>query len=298
MYYLQRTVAGPVTCTGVGVHSGKPVTLVINPAPPNHGIKFIRTDLRDSPRIPALFKMVTDTSLATVLGSDGAIVSTVEHLMACFSGMAVDNALVEVDAYELPIMDGSAFPFAEAVSRVGCVEQDARRCFFVIKKPLEIKEQDKSVGIYPASSYTISATVEYDHPLIKTQSLTVEVNPDTFKNQISKARTFGFYHEYEHLKQLGLARGGSLNNVVVLDESKVLNEGGLRFADEFVRHKILDCIGDFSLLGMPLLGHIIAFKSGHLFNHRLLEALFEHKECWEAGFPEEAEPARTTALAF
>ncbi|ABW68539.1 UDP-3-O-acyl-N-acetylglucosamine deacetylase [Desulfosudis oleivorans] len=297
MYLFQRTVASPVTCTGVGVHSGKPVTLVVKPAPPNHGIKFVRTDLRDAPRIPALFRMVTDTSLATVLGSNGAIVSTVEHLMACFSGMAVDNALVEVDAYELPIMDGSAFPFADAVSRVGCVEQEARRCFFIIKKPLEIEEDDRSVSIYPASGYTISATIEYDHPLIGTQSRTVEVNTETFMNDISKARTFGFYHEYEYLKQHGLARGGSLDNTVVLDGSSILNEGGLRFDDEFVRHKILDCIGDFSLLGMPLLGRIVACKSGHLFNHRLLEALFANKECWETGFPELPQPA-AKALAF
>ncbi|MFZ5563379.1 MAG: UDP-3-O-acyl-N-acetylglucosamine deacetylase, partial [Thermodesulfobacteriota bacterium] len=200
-------------------------------------------------------------------------------------------------AYELPIMDGSAFPFAEAIARAGCVEQEARRCFFVIKKPLEIEEGGRSVGIYPAPCYTISCTIEYDHPLIGTQSRTVEVSTEAFLNDISKARTFGFYHEYEYLKQHGLARGGSLDNAVVVDGPRVLNDGGLRFDDEFVRHKILDCIGDFSLLGMPLMGHVIARKSGHLFNHRLLEALFEHKECWEAGFPEAPAPA-AKALAF
>ncbi|MDY6904028.1 MAG: UDP-3-O-acyl-N-acetylglucosamine deacetylase [Thermodesulfobacteriota bacterium] len=285
MYYNQRTISTPAECTGVGVHSGKPVTLRINPAPPNHGIKFKRTDLVNAPCIPALFSMVTDTSLATVLGNHGAIVSTVEHLMAAFTGLSIDNALVEISAYEMPIMDGSAFPFVEMITAAGIEDQDARRCFFIIKKPIELSEDDKFVGVYPHDTFKISCSIEYNDALIKTQSVSVNVDESVFADDISKARTFGFYHEYEFLKQHGLARGGSLDNAVVIDGDKVLNEDGLRFADEFVRHKVLDCIGDFSLLGMPLLGHVVARKSGHLFNHKLLQTIFQQKEYWETGFP-------------
>ncbi len=297
MFYNQRTLAGPVKCEGVGVHSGKPAKMVIKPAPPNHGIKFVRTDLMDHPSIPALFRMVTDTSMATVLGKDGVIVSTVEHILACLAGLSVDNAVIELDSYEVPIMDGSALPFAEAISKAGIVEQDAKRFFFIIKKPLVIEDGDRSVGIYPSSLYRISYTIDYDHPLIGQQTMDIKVESDLFMKEICMARTFGFYHEYEYMKQYGLARGGSLENAIVIEGEKVLNEGGLRFPDEFIRHKILDCIGDFSLLGMPLLGHVVARKSGHMFNHRLLEALFNHKEYWETGFPgQQDRPMNALAL--
>jgi UDP-3-O-[3-hydroxymyristoyl] N-acetylglucosamine deacetylase len=283
MYYLQRTVAKPVNCSGVGIHSGKKVNLTIKPAPPNHGIKFIRTDLLDCPVISAHFNMVVDTSLATVIGFEGFIVSTIEHLMASFAGLSIDNALVEIDSYEMPIMDGSAYPFTSLIKASGIKELDTPRYFFVIKKPIELNKDGKMVGVYPCSTYKITCTIEYDHPLINTQSYSVDVSDHIWENEISKARTFGFLHEYEYLKKNGLARGVTLENVIAIDDKDVINEGGLRYRDEFVRHKILDCIGDFSLLGMPILGHVVAEKSGHAFNHSFLKKIFAEKESWETG---------------
>jgi UDP-3-O-[3-hydroxymyristoyl] N-acetylglucosamine deacetylase len=283
MYYLQRTVAKPVNCSGIGIHSGKKVNLTIKPAPPNHGIKFIRTDLLDCPVISAHFNMVVDTSLATVIGFEGFIVSTIEHLMASFAGLSIDNALVEIDSYEMPIMDGSAYPFTSLIKASGIKELNTPRYFFVIKKPIELKKDGKMVGVYPCSTYKITCTIEYDHPLINTQSYSVDVSDHIWENEISKARTFGFLHEYEYLKKNGLARGVTLENVIAIDDKDVINEGGLRYRDEFVRHKILDCIGDFSLLGMPILGHVVAEKSGHAFNHSFLKKIFAEKESWETG---------------
>ena len=279
--FQQRTVAKSVSCSGVGVHSGKKVNLTVKPAPVNHGIKFKRTDLPDSPSITAHFNMVVDTSLATVIGHDGFIVSTIEHLMASFSGLSIDNALVEMDAYEMPIMDGSAGPFTSLIKEAGIIEQLDPRCFFVIKEPIELKKDEKFVGIYPSSTYKITCTIEYDHPLIERQSYSIDVSDEVFEREISRARTFGFLHEVEDLKRYGLARGGSLDNAVVIDKRDIINEDGLRYPDEFVRHKILDCIGDFSLLGMPLLGHVVLNRSGHAFNHAFLKEFFAKKESWE-----------------
>ena len=281
MYTLQRTLASSISCSGVGVHSGKTVNLTINPAPENHGIKFVRTDLLDSPGISALFKMVVDTSLATVIGYDGFIVSTIEHLMSAFSGLSVDNALVEVDAYEMPIMDGSAGPFADLILSAGIKSQDMPRSYFRVQEPIELKEQGKFVGIYPADNYRITGTIDFQHPLIGRQSYSVDISEDIYAKQISPARTFGFLEEYELLKRFGLARGGSLDNVIVIGEDEVMNPGGLRFPDEFIRHKILDCIGDFSLIGMPIIGHVVVEKSGHAFNHAFLEKFFSEKQAWE-----------------
>jgi UDP-3-O-[3-hydroxymyristoyl] N-acetylglucosamine deacetylase len=296
MHLHQRTVAGEVSFSGTGVHSGRTVNLTIKPAPPNHGIKFVRTDLRNAPSIPGVFKMVTDTTSATVLGNNGVIVSTVEHLMACLAGLSIDNALIEIDAYEVPILDGSAYPFVKIINQVGIRRQDAQRCFFIIKKPISIEEDGKTAAIYPDSRFRISYTIEYETPLIGRQTYSVDINEDTFTKEISPARTFGFYKEYQLLQAHGLARGGSLDNAVVIDGDSVLNQDGLRYPDEFVRHKILDCVGDFSLLGMPVLGHIVARKSGHLFNHKLLTALFASRDCWEtACFPPPRQPAATGA---
>jgi UDP-3-O-[3-hydroxymyristoyl] N-acetylglucosamine deacetylase len=281
MYFQQRTIANPVKCSGVGVHSGKKVNLTIKPAPPNHGIKFIRTDLLDCPVISAHFNMVVDTSLATVIGFEGFIVSTIEHLMASFAGLSIDNALVEIDGYEMPIMDGSAAPFTSLIKASGIKELDTPRYFFVIKEPIELKKDGKMVGVYPCSTYKITCTIEYDHPLINKQSYSVDVSDNVWESEISKARTFGFLHEYEYLKKYGLARGVTLENVIAIDDKDVINDSGLRYQDEFVRHKILDCIGDFSLLGMPILGHVVAEKSGHAFNHSFLKKVFAEKKSWE-----------------
>jgi len=265
----------------VGVHSGKKVNLTIKPAPVNHGIKFVRTDLTDKPSVSAHFNMVVDTSLATVIGYDGFIVSTIEHLMASFAGFSIDNAIVELDAYELPIMDGSAGPFISYIKTAGIEEQSGPKYFFIVKEPIELEEYGKFVGIYPASKFKITCTIYYDHPLIREQSYSIDVSDQVFEKEICGARTFGFLQEIEYLKKYGFARGGSLDNVIVLDGKSILNKDGLRFPDEFVRHKILDCIGDFSLLGMPVLGHVIVNKSGHSFNHAFLKKFFENKKSWE-----------------
>jgi UDP-3-O-[3-hydroxymyristoyl] N-acetylglucosamine deacetylase len=281
--YFQKTVARPASCKGVGIHSGREVNLSIYPAPANHGIKFMRKDLPNSPDIRAHFNKVVDTSLATVIGYEGFIISTIEHLMASFAGLAIDNARVEIDAYEMPIMDGSAEPFTALIKSAGFEIQEAPRCFFIVKKPIVLQENGKSVGIYPDDKYQITCSIAYDHPLINEQTLSIEINEHSFVNEISKARTFGFLQEYEQLKRFGLARGGSLDNVVVIDQHDVLNESGLRYQDEFVRHKVLDCMGDFSLLGMPVIGHIKANKSGHAFHYAFLKKFFESKGSWVTG---------------
>ncbi len=281
MHTYQRTLAQQVQCTGIGLHSGKKVNVRIKPAPVNHGIKFLRTDLLHKPVISAHFRNVIDTSLATTLGADGVIISTIEHLMASFAGLSIDNALVEMDAYEAPIMDGSAQPFTCMLQEAGIKTQSGRRYTFVVKKPIEMEEDDKKVGLYPSDALKISYTIDFDHPLVKRQSYTIALTDSLFEKEISRARTFGFLHEVNYLKQNGFARGGSLQNAVVLDHDGILNQEGLRYEDEFVRHKVLDCIGDLSLLGMPFIGHIVAHKSGHALNHALLKRFINHKACWE-----------------
>ena len=296
MHFRQRTISKPVSFSGVGVHSGKKVNLTIKPAPVNHGIKFVRTDLTDKPSVSAHFNMVVDTSLATVIGYDGFIVSTIEHLMASFAGLSIDNAIVELDAYELPIMDGSAGPFISYIKTAGIEEQLGPKYFFIVKEPIELKEDGKFVGIYPASKFKITCTIYYDHPLIREQSYSIDVSDQVFEKEICRARTFGFLQEIEYLKKYGFARGGSLDNVIVLDEKDILNKDGLRFPDEFVRHKILDCIGDFSLLGMPVLGHVIVNKSGHSFNHAFLKKFFENKKSWETRIIHDINKSKSLAI--
>ena len=296
----QRTLDHEVNCSGIGLHSGKEVHLALKPAPINHGIKFVRKDLPDNPTIPARFNCVVDTSLATVIGLDGAIVSTIEHLMACLAGLSVDNVVVELDSYEVPVMDGSAGPFTRMILEAGIREQNAERHFFVLKKPIELKQDGKFVGIYPDTTFKITCNIEFEHRLIRKQSCSIEVVDHIFEREISSARTFGFLHEVEYMKRYGLARGGSLDNAVVIDKSEILNEGGLRYQDEFVRHKLLDCIGDFSLLGMPILGHIVTRKSGHAFNHAFLEKFFNNKTCWQTQtmHPPNSDHKRLKSLAI
>ena len=277
----QHTVTSPVHCSGVGMHSGRAVHLTVRPAPVNHGIRFIRTDLPDSPSVSAHFNMVVDTSLATVIGYDGFIISTIEHLMSALAGLAIDNAVVEVDGPEMPIMDGSALPFAKAILAAGLEEQSAPRYYFAVKDPIEINESGKSIAIYPADTFKITYTIEYAHPLIQRMSYAYHLAATDYTREISAARTFGFYHEYEYLKRYGFARGGSLDNVVVLNEEGILNEDGLRYPNEFVRHKILDSIGDLYLLGMPILGHVVAEKAGHAMNNAILKKIFSLKNAWQ-----------------
>jgi UDP-3-O-[3-hydroxymyristoyl] N-acetylglucosamine deacetylase len=283
MAYNQRTLKKPVHFTGVGVHSGKTVNLTINPAPPNFGINFKRVDLPAHPIIKAHFNRVVDTSLATVIGEDGngCIVSTIEHVMACLAGLSIDNVVIEIDGHETPIMDGSAALFTQKIKEAGVVSQEAPRMYFAIKKPIILEKDGKSVKLYPARNFKITCTIEFDNPIIGNQTFSIDLTEQTFEEEIARARTFGFLHEVEYMKFYGLAKGGSLDNAVVIDENGVMNEKGLRFADEFVRHKILDCIGDFSLLGMPIIGHVVLYKSGHLFNHEFLKEFFKQKSAWE-----------------
>lgn len=281
MNLYQQTITKPVSLSGVGLHSGKKVNLTINPAPSNHGIKFKRTDLPDSPHINAHFNMIVDTSLATVIGYNGFIVSTIEHLMAAFAGLSIDNALVELDAYEVPVMDGSSNPFTFIIQEAGITKQDSLRYYFVIKETIKHADNGKSVTIHPYDSLKISYTIDFDHPLIQKQYYSLEVSEKTFSSEIAMARTFGFLNDLELMKKFGLAKGGSLDNAVVIDEEDIINREGLRFPDEFVRHKLLDCIGDFALLGLPILGHVVLEKSGHAFNHAFIETFFSKKDSWE-----------------
>ncbi len=281
MFCYQQTIAIPGSCSGIGLHSGKPVRLTIRPAPANSGIKFVRTDLLGRPEVKAHFGNVVDTSLATVIGVNGCIVSTIEHLMAGFVGMSIDNAIVEVDAYELPIIDGSARPFVDLICRSGIKKQKGAKVVFFVKEPIELSEGDKSVIVYPSPNYRISCTINYTHPLIAQQTFLFDPSIHSFQKEIASARTFGFFHEVETMKRHGLARGGSLENAVVLDDEGVMNDDGLRYHDEFVRHKVLDCLGDFSLMGVPIVGHVVTTRSGHKFNHAFLEKFFSQKSLWE-----------------
>jgi len=289
MRTMQHTLSNSVHCSGIGLHSGKMVSLTIHPAPVNHGIKFARVDIPHRPVIHAHFRQVIDTSLATTISSEGVIISTIEHLMASFTGMEIDNALVEVDSFELPIMDGSAEPFTRLFKNVGVREQESKRYFFVIREPIEVAEAGKSVGIFPCDSFKITYTIDFPHPMLKEQTLTISVENETFEQEISRARTFGFVQQVDYLKKNGFALGGSLDNAIVIDQSNnILNKDGLRYSDEFVRHKILDFLGDLSLLGMPIIGHVIANKSGHTLNHALLEKVITQTHCWQTSiWPEE-----------
>lgn len=277
----QKTLARKISCSGLGVHSGRTVHLTLHPAPVNHGIQFVRTDLPVASPIKAHFNNVVDTSLATVIGDNGQIVSTIEHLMSAFAAFSIDNVLVALDSYEVPVMDGSAREYVRLLKEAGTVRQSGPKCYFVIKEPIILEEGAKSVALYPASGFNVTCAIDFPHPLIQKQSISIDLTPERYAEAVADARTFGFLNEVEMMRRLGLARGGSLENAVVLDEKGVLNPDGLRFPDEFVRHKALDCIGDFALLGMPILGKVVANRSGHAFHHAFLTHFFNSKSSWE-----------------
>lgn len=279
--YNQRTLSQPVRCQGVGLHSGAPVNLSLLPAPTNHGIVFVRTDTARPVAIPALTEFVVDTSLATTLGKEGVKVGTVEHLMSALAGMGLDNVRVELDGPEVPIMDGSAAPFAALIAEAGVREQEEPRRLLVIKKTVSVVDGDKEASFSPCNRFRISCTVDFKHPLITEQSFEMEFSDRCFAKEISRARTFGFLRDVEMLKKMGLARGGSLDNAIVVDEFSILNPDGLRFPDEFVRHKILDAIGDISLFGRPVVGHLKAFKTGHALNQKLVKAVLADPTSYE-----------------
>lgn len=279
--FNQMTVANIVECSGIGLHTGVSCGLTIRPAPPDSGIVFIRKDLSQKVKIKAHINNVVDATLATTLGAEGVRITTVEHLLAAFAGLGVDNAEVEVDGPEVPIMDGSAEPFNLLIKRAGLQKQDKVKKFVLIRRPVTVTEDDRQATLLPSKDFKISYTIDFKHPLISNQYYLIQICNGNFEREICPARTFGFLKDYEMLRAKGFARGGSLNNAIVIDERKVVNAEGLRFHDEFVRHKILDSIGDLWLIGAQVIGHFIGYKSGHTLNHKLIHKLLAHKDWWE-----------------
>ncbi len=279
-FAYQRTIKKTVSCTGIGIHSGKKVHLTFRPAPANTGIVFSRIDLPGPSLIKVDAASISETQNATTLGNNGIRVGTVEHLMAAIAGLSIDNIIIEVNADEVPIMDGSAAPFVFLLKEAGIQRLLSSRTYCKIHEPIEVRDGDRWVSIYPAPTFSITYTIEFDHVLIQRQSFHFDGEQGEFVEEISPARTFGFLHEVEFLKANGLAHGGSLDNAVVIDKTQVINEEGLRYPQEFVRHKILDAIGDLSLLGHPVIGHVIAHKSGHELNLRLVQKIVQNKKKW------------------
>ena len=278
--FFQRTVKNEIGCNSIGLHSGRKIGMVIKPAGVDEGIVFVRRDLPGNNRIKADVHNVRDTTLATTLGLNGVTISTVEHLMSAFSGMGVDNAVVEVNAPEVPIMDGSSRPFVELLKSVGTHVQGKCKRLIVIKKKVSVAEGESTAMLLPSPEFRITYNIEFNHPSIGIQSYDMKLSDVSYAEEICAARTFGFLKDVEYLQAKGLALGGSLRNAVVLDEHRIINKGGLRCPDEFVKHKILDAIGDLSLLGIPIIGHFVAFKSGHRLNNLLLKELMVRKDCW------------------
>jgi UDP-3-O-[3-hydroxymyristoyl] N-acetylglucosamine deacetylase len=289
----QATVARSITTRGVGVHSGQSVRLAIQPAPAGSGVTFVRTDLPDAPRIPARADLVVDTRLATTLGRDGVRLSTVEHLLAALAGVGIDNATVEVDGPEVPIMDGSAAPWVTLLAAAGRRELDAPRTTLVVDRRVAVREGDREIAVEPSAHLEIAYEIAFEHAAIPAQSLRMVVNPARFASELAPARTFGFLAEVQALKARGLARGGSLDNAVV-----VLNPEGLRFPDEFVRHKALDLVGDLALIGLPVRGRVMVARGGHRLHAALLAALLADRSAWhvEGGATRRPESARRPAL--
>lgn len=279
----QRTLKSTVRATGVGLHTGRKIQLVLRPAQPDAGVVFRRVDLEPPVDLPARAELVGDTRLSSCLVKGEARVHTVEHLMSALAGLGVDNAYVDLDGPEVPIMDGSAAPFALLVQQAGVESQPVAKRFLRVRRPIEVREGDKWARLEPFDGLRLSFSIVFNHPVIDRtrQSVTVDFAETSYLKEIARARTFGFMNDVESLREAGLALGGGLDNAVVLDDYRVLNAEGLRFADEFIRHKVLDAIGDLYLLGHPLLGAFSAHKSGHALNNSLLRTLLADAEAWE-----------------
>ena len=278
---LQNTVKNKVTFSGIGIHSGKEVELTLRPADAGTGVVFHRTDLNPPAAIEAVAANVVNTRLSTTIGVNGVIVATVEHLMAALRLCGIDNVYVDINGPEVPIMDGSAETFIRWIDRAGIRSLSRPRRYLTVKKPVTISDGDKKVSIIPSRFFRISFDMRFNHPVVNSQFMSVKLNKKSFSEEIAPARTFGFLSEFETLKANGFAQGASLENAVAIGNDGILNKEGLRFPDEFVRHKILDAIGDFSLAGYHILGHIKAFKSGHDLNHKLLKELLATPDSWE-----------------
>jgi UDP-3-O-[3-hydroxymyristoyl] N-acetylglucosamine deacetylase len=285
----EQTVAGPIEFTGVGLHTGEKATVRILPAPAGKGVIFRRVDL-DNFELRADVASVARVAYATTLMSHGVWISTVEHLLSALYGTGIDNAYVELDNFEVPILDGSALPYTEAIARVGIQKQRRPRQYMRITQEFVLNDGEKTLGIYPSETFSIQYDIHFPHPLIGKQSLRVELTGTNFADSIAPARTFGFYREVEQLQSSGLIRGGSLENAIVLTDNGILNDTPLRFRDEFVRHKILDLLGDFALIGQPVLGRLVAHRAGHALHTRFVAELLESASHWILG-PPAAAPA-------
>jgi UDP-3-O-[3-hydroxymyristoyl] N-acetylglucosamine deacetylase len=288
----QTTLKSAIDCVGVGLHSGARVRMRLEPAPAGSGIRFRRTDMPDAAEIPALWSNVVDTRMCSrIAGPDGASVATIEHLMAALAGAGIDNCRIDIDGPEVPAMDGSAAPFLFLIDCAGIAQLAAPRRAIQVLAPVCVARGDARVEIEPAPVFSIDCAIDFASAAIARQDLAVVVDPATFRGQIARARTFGFAAEVERLRAAGLARGGSLDNAVVIDGDRVINADGLRFDDEFVRHKVLDAVGDFYLAGAPLLAHVRSRRGGHELNNLALRALFERPDAWRD--VEMTEPVRT-----
>ena len=280
---MQKTVQSDISFKGIGLHSGQDITLTIRPADEDTGIVFLRTDITDKDnRIPALWDRVADTRLCTVIANaDGVSVGTIEHLMSALSGCGIDNAVIALDGPEVPIMDGSAMPFVEKIDAVGIHAQNAPRKAIRVLKEVSVEHDGKRVTLKPANGSIFAGEIEFDHPDIGNQRFETQLVNGNFRHDIAEARTFGFLHEVEYMRSQGLARGGSLENAIVLDTTKVMNIEGLRFNNEFIRHKLLDAIGDLYLAGHRILGAYDGVKAGHAINNEILHALFADESNYE-----------------
>jgi UDP-3-O-[3-hydroxymyristoyl] N-acetylglucosamine deacetylase len=281
--WCQQTLKAPIGCVGVGLHQGHRASLTFRPAPVDHGIVFRRTDIGVD--IPARFDRVVDTRLATVIADDDARIGTIEHVMAALAGCGIDNAVVEIDGPEPPILDGSASPFVFLLDCAGVVAQEAPRTTIAIVRPVRVSDGDAFAELRPPGPGTagldMALSIDFPAVAIGRQALSLRLTPDTFRHELARARTFTLAQEIDQLRAAGLARGGSLESAVVVDQARVLNVTGLRMPDEFVRHKLLDAVGDLALAGAPLHGRFIAHRSGHTLNHRLLQALFADRSAWQ-----------------
>ena len=279
----QRTLKNEIRATGVGLHTGQKVYLTLRPAPVDAGIVFRRVDLNPLVEIKAKAENVGDTTLSTTLVSGDVRISTVEHLLSAMAGLGIDNAIVEVSADEVPIMDGSAGPFVFLIQSAGIQEQTVAKKFIRIKKPVVVQEGDKIASFLPFDGFKVTFSIDFDHPVFQGRTLktSVDFSSTSFVKEVSRARTFGFMHEIEYLRSKGLAKGGSIDNAIVVDEYRILNEDGLRYEDEFVKHKVLDAIGDLYLLGNSLIGEFKAHKSGHGLNNKSLRQLIAQTDAWE-----------------
>lgn len=279
----QRTLKNEIKATGVGLHTGEKVYLTLKPAPEDHGIVFRRVDLDPIVEIAAKAENVGETMLSTSLVSGDAKVSTVEHLLSAMAGLGIDNAIIDVTAPEVPIMDGSAGPFVFLIQSAGIREQTAAKKFIRIKKDVTVTDGEKIASFKPFNGFKVSFSIDFDHPVFKDRALeaSIDFSTTSFVKEVSRARTFGFMHEIEYLRSKGLAKGGSMDNAIVVDEYRILNEDGLRYEDEFVKHKMLDAIGDLYLLGNSLIGEFRAHKSGHALNNKSLRQLISQTDAWE-----------------